>query len=401
MSGWWGWAWDYTSRFLPGNDEVVKDIIKWTIVALVGLALTWIGRRLLKWIKYLLTQKPDDSYWRVLRARSSVKRDGQGLWLTITKERPTTYDLRMAAHPRIVTVANHKGGVGKTTTTANLASAFARRLSKPVLAIDLDYQGTLSALMFAGTDWRPSWNKLSPASQAISDEVAKDNFGTSLRPFTWRDNRGRVVQTPNAAGIAAFYDLASTEDRVLIEWLVGDRRKDVRYALYDLLNSSLVRDRFSLVLIDAPPRTTIASVQALCASTHVLIPTILDNTSANAVGYFGTYLRTHESLWPGLRIAGILGTMSGSRTTIEPDALKTSGDALRSALDGATGHLRGVEKLGFDFEIPYQEAIPDIVAIARASASGIAYDCLGNDAEGREVRKHFDLLADELEKRLK
>ena len=94
-----------------------------------------------------------------------------------------------------------------------------------------------------------------------------------------------------------------------------------------------MREKFGAVLIDAPPRFSISSVQALCASTHVLVPTILDNTSATAVGYFGQQLRRHEALWPRLRVVGILGTMAQNiayKTGVENyelGALKTAQDA--------------------------------------------------------------------------
>jgi hypothetical protein len=73
---------------------------------------------------------------------------------------------------------------------------------------------------------------------------------------------------------------------------------------------------------------TTACVQALCASTHILIPTVLDPTSAKAVGYFGTQLKRHETLWPHLRVVGLLGTMT-RQLNGERDALQIAGDQLR------------------------------------------------------------------------
>jgi cellulose biosynthesis protein BcsQ len=71
----------------------------------------------------------------------------------------------MKSNPPVLAVANEKGGVGKTTTITNLASAFARRSKLPVLLIDLDFQGSSGALMHAGTDWEPRAAHLSPASE--------------------------------------------------------------------------------------------------------------------------------------------------------------------------------------------------------------------------------------------
>jgi chromosome partitioning protein len=200
-------------------------------------------------------------------------------------------------------------------------------------------------------------------------------------------------------GLSAFYDLAASEDRGLVEWLIGDRLRDVRYDLFEFLSSPPIKDRFGLVIIDAPPRTTLASIQALCASTHVLIPTKLDDPSANAVGYFATHLNTHRHIWPKLRVAGIIGCMTRVSPAIEPRYLTTSGDALRNILSGAD--LRHVESLGYDFEIPYEMGIRNLSPIVRAAERGAAVDVLTDSDGGADVRTMFDNLAQELEARMR
>ena len=398
VPGWLVNAWGWLSALLPGNNEILKA----AVLAIVGALAVWFARRLVGWFSRAIKRIGRDDYrWRVERARSAIRTDGPGLWLAINRELPSSYDLRMSAQPRVMVVANHKGGVGKTTITANLASAFARRLSKPVLAIDLDPQGSLGPLMFAGSKWRPSATELSAASQAVLASQSAANLANLIKPFTHIDRDGRAIQTPNAEGLPAFYDLSMSEDRGLVEWLIGDRLRDVRYDLFELLNGPAVRDRFGLIIIDAPPRTTLASIQALCAGTHVLIPTVLDDTSANAVGYFATHLDAHRKIWPKLRIIGILGSMSGDAPSIEPTALKTSGDTLRTILSRTECELRHIESLGYDFEIPYELAIKNQAAIAKASERGIAYDVLVDSAGGADVRTMFDNLARDIEGRMK
>ena len=252
--------------------------------------------------------------------------------------------------------------------------------------------------MFAGTKWRPALTDLSAASQAVLASQPAANLANLVRPFTHLDRGGRAVQTPNAMGPPSFYDLSMSEDRGLVEWLIGDRLRDVRYDLFELLNDATIRERFGLIIIDAPPRTTLASIQALCAGTHVLIPTVLDDTSANAVGYFATHLSAHRTIWPKLKIVGIIGSMAGDAPSIEPTALTTSGDVLRTILD-RTCELRHVESLGYKFELPYELSIKNQAPIARASERGIAYDVLTGSEGGLAVRAMFDNLAAEIERR--
>jgi cellulose biosynthesis protein BcsQ len=389
--------WNGISDVLPGNSEILKDVIKALVVAALVALITWLAKKFLRWLR-----RPRKDYrWRVERALSAVDQNGPGLWLAIPPERPREYDDRMNSRPYVLAIANEKGGVSKTTTIANLASAFANRLQRPVLLLDLDFQGSSGALIHAGTPWQPKPPHLSAASEAISDQITPNmlaRINGFAKEFTWADHRGVTRQTPNAFGLSAFYDLKDMEDRVMVEWLLGYRLQDIRYTLYRLLRSPEVQERFALILIDCPPRLTTACIQGLCASTHLLIPTVLDPTSAKAVGYFATQLKRHEKLWPQLRVLGVLGTMT-RQLQGEQDALQIAGDQLRETLIGNSSKLNWLQRLQISYEIPYDMVLRDIPEIGRAAERGVAYDCV-TGTHREPIRSYFDSLAGVLEERM-
>jgi chromosome partitioning protein len=127
--------------------------------------------------------------------------------------------------------------------------------------------------------------------------------------------------------VPAYYDLAQAENRVLVEWLLPlsdfdllswllrlfglkppqapRSRKDVRYLLAEALLDPHVQRDYDLIIIDSPPRLTTSHVQALCASTHILIPTILDRLSGDAVARYVDQVATHTLGPPGDRTRAI------------------------------------------------------------------------------------------------
>src|SRR5260370_35877134 len=85
---------------------------------------------------------------------------------------------------------------------------------------------------------------------------------------------------------------------------------DVRYALAKILHSDIVQRAFDLIIIDCPPRLTTSEIQAFCASSHLLIPTIFDRTSAEAVVSLCGQIETlkRAGICTYLKYIGIVGT---------------------------------------------------------------------------------------------
>lgn len=185
---------------------------------------------------------------------------------------------------RIITVANQKGGVGKTTTVANLGAALAM-LDKRVLLIDLDPQSALTASF--GID--PYELSHTTASVLLSDKMPLSRI---LRPA---GSGGRLALAPGGIDLAAAeVQLAALPDRT--------RR----------LAQALARTRvpFDYVLIDTPPSLGLLTINALVAAKEVLVPVQCHYLAMRGVrALMETVWRVKRRLNPNLKLLGLLPTL--------------------------------------------------------------------------------------------
>lgn len=373
------------------EDWLAKLIVAIAVSALGALAL-WILRMLWLRLRTVWGAKR-----RLDRALAAVEPEGKGLWLSEPIRPPNGYQHQMRTSRPIIVLANLKGGVGKTTVAANLLAHYAINKKERVLAIDLDFQGSLTAnaLSQANRDnllVLESDKGLSKAAHLIND---RDAVWLQYSP-------DEVDGVPTAKLISTYYSLAGVENRIMVEWLLGARKDDVRYHLADVLHDPIIQGSFDRVIIDAPPRLTTASVQALCAATHVLIPTVLDGLSTEAVGAFADQLRIHQAIWPNLKIVGVVGTMTDHSTVgttrpladVEVDSLAAGRLQLDAALQTAAQPLRGASFLPIDC------FIPDRMELSRAAGHRIAYASASQADSFKKIREAFDRLGDEIDRRI-
>ena len=193
----------------------------------------------------------------------------------------------------ILAIANQKGGVGKTTTAINLAAALAMR-GKPTLLIDLDPQGNSSM----------SYLDIRTATRSMYDVFVDPQVKLKdvIQPSS---------SQPNLSIAPARIALAKLESR-----LVGEL--DAPFRLKDELVT--LNGQFHNVVIDCPPALGLLTVNALVASTHLLIPI---QSSYFALEGTDDLLETIEKVRqrpnPELEILGVVITMHDKRTALGRD----------------------------------------------------------------------------------
>jgi cellulose biosynthesis protein BcsQ len=345
--------------------------------------------------------------WRIRRAERALDEASPGLWLapSIKIEPPPGYARAIGKSKPIIVVANLKGGVGKTTTVANLIGHYGLKKKKRVLAIDMDFQGSLSAIVLTKANYDNS------LAQQIDGTPSKAAQLVAGRDAHWlRDISEPVDGVETARCIPSYYTLSSMENRVMVEWLIGRRTEDVRYGLARTLHDPAIQDRFDVILIDAPPRLTTGCIQALCSATHVLIPTVLDGLSAEATGGFVDQLTTNQSLWPHLKLIGVFGNMTNEATSdfegnqresaladYEADARQAAVDAVRAALENGSAVLRESQP---DPVFPVECFIPQKAELGRAAGDRIGYRTTGGSPAIQQISRAFDRLGDEIDRRI-
>jgi len=191
---------------------------------------------------------------------------------------------------RIFCIANQKGGVGKTTTTVNLAAGLAQ-VGQRVLVIDLDPQG--NATMGSGIDKR----KLELSIYDVLLESA------SLAEAKQRSDKGGYDV------LGANRELSGAE----IELVPLERRNQ---RLHDALASTDAE--YDFILIDCPPSLSLLTLNGLCSAHGVIVPMQCEYFALEGLSdLVNTIKQVHANLNPDLQIIGLLRVMYDPRITLQ------------------------------------------------------------------------------------
>ena len=233
----------------------------------------------------------------------------------------------------IFTFANQKGGVGKTTTAANLGAAIAERGHR-VLLVDFDSQGNLSSSVGADREKPGIYAVLSGSSQ----------LGQAIQPTGLA---GLSIVTANSDLTGATVELVDAEQR--------------EFYLRNALNT--VKDDFDFVFVDSPPSLGLLTLNALVAADNVVIPLQTEYFALEGLTQLLQNIkRVQNAHNEALELFGILFTMYDSRTKLANDVVQ--------------------EVIGYFGKRVFRTIIPRNVRLSEAPSHGMPVtqydpDCVG------------------------
>jgi chromosome partitioning protein len=248
------------------------------------------------------------------------------------------------AAPRVLALANQKGGVGKTTTAINLGTALAA-IGENVLVVDLDPQGNASTGLGIGYKNRARSTYDMLVGEATAREVIQ------------------ATAVPRLAICPATMDLSGLELQIAHE---RDRAFRLRRALESLNRGADADTRYSYVLVDCPPSLNLLTVNAMAAADSVLVPLQCEFFALEGLSQLiKTVEQVKAALNPGLSIHGIVLTMFDARNNLAGQVV--------------------ADVRGFMGDKVYQTVIPRNVRVSEAPSYGkpvLLYDlkCVGSQA---------------------
>ena len=261
---------------------------------------------------------------------------------------------------KVISVANQKGGVGKTTTAINLGIGLANQ-EKRVLLIDSDQQASMSSALGIRDPDHLDVTLATIMQNIIDEKEFPDDFGI------WQHPEG-------IAFVPANIELSGMETR-----LVNTMSRE--YVLKAYVDQ--VRKNYDYILIDCMPSLGMMNINALVAADSLVIPCQPNYLSTKGLNLLlGSVMKVRRTINPSLKIDGILLTMVDGRTNHAKDIIA----ALRQSV--------GTNIRVFDAEIPRSVRVAEasmegqsIYAYDRKGKAAVAYEALTKEVLDNEERE--------------
>ena len=247
---------------------------------------------------------------------------------------------------RIITIANQKGGVGKTTTAINLSACLAEA-GQHVMLVDFDPQGNASSgLGLEQEDFDKTVYDMMIEEASVNECIIKE------------------IQ-PNLDVLPSDMNLAGAEIELVT-------RENMQYILKKQLEP--IKDNYDFIIIDCPPALGMLTVNAMTASDSVLVPIQCEFYALDGLSQLiYTIELIQDSLNPDLYIEGVVFTMYDARTNLSLQVVENVKDNLKQTI--------------------YKTIIPRNVRLAEAPSYGLPINLYDKRSSGTEA---YRMLADEV-----
>lgn len=249
---------------------------------------------------------------------------------------------------KIIAIANQKGGVGKTTTTINLA-AYLTEMNRKVLVIDSDPQGnTTTGLGFDKNNVNGTFYDIMSGNMEFDEVVTTTDF-----------------ENIKIDVLATDIQLSGAE----IELINFDRRE---FILKDIVGDNNLKNRYDYILIDCPPSLNILTLNAMTCANSVLIPLQCEFLALEGLSQFlHTFNLVKDKLNPQLEIEGVVFTMYDARTNLSMQVVEEVTNYLGSDL--------------------FKCIVPRTVRLSEAPSHGLPINLYDRKNKGAEA---YELLAE-------
>ena len=260
---------------------------------------------------------------------------------------------------KIIAVVNQKGGVGKTTTSINLAAALGM-LGKKTLVIDLDPQG--NATTGVGVDKRgidASIYEVMTFKTSITDAIIK-------------------TKSNNLSIIPAYLNLAGVEMELIeLERKFKDTEKKFNRVTRLREEVNKIKDEYDFILIDCPPSLGILTTNALAAANSVLIPVQCEYYALEGImQLINTIMLAQRKVNPNLDIEGVLLTMLSVNTNLGLEVISSIKEFFKERV--------------------YDTIIPRLIKLAEAPSHG--QTILDYDPKGKGTKAYLNLAKEVIER---
>ena len=243
---------------------------------------------------------------------------------------------------RVKAIANQKGGVGKTTTSINLAACLAEK-GKKVLSIDLDPQGNMTSGL--GVD---------------KNEVSNTVYELMLDECSINESIHDTV-VDNLKVIPSNVDLAGAEIELLG---INDKEYILKTAV------DYIKDDYDFIIIDCPPSLNMLTVNAMTTADTILVPIQCEYYALEGLSQLiHTINLVQERLNPKLQIEGIVFTMYDVRTNLSNQVVETVKENLDTTI--------------------YKTMIPRNIRLAEAPSYGIPINMYDSKSAGAESYRNL------------